>query len=87
MAGDLVPGCGDPAHERWIPVGQPAHDDEGPRDPMAGQQLEQQISAGVHPAGLTLPISPGNEGLEGVDVEVLFDVHGESMCLAQEPAP
>lgn len=54
---------------------------------MAGQQLEEDVEAAVHPARLVFPVGTGNEGLEGVDVKVFLHVNREMVRLAQASPP
>ena len=79
VAGDLVAGGGDAAHQSGMALGHAPQDEEGGAHPVGGQHLQAEDGRGLDPA---LPPGPGlgRRGLQVVvAVEPLLDVDGQDV--------
>jgi hypothetical protein len=54
---------------------------------VAFEEPEEDVSARIDPARLVLPLGGGNPGLEGADLEVLFDVDRKAVQNGQAKPP
>ena len=66
---------GDAANQRRLSIGKPADSEKRSGGIVSGQQLEQPIHAGLHPARHPVPLAARNRALERQHLEILLDVH------------
>jgi hypothetical protein len=46
---------------------------------VGGEEVEQAVGVRLHPAGVGIPLLAPHPGLEGDDLEVVLDIHGEEV--------
>jgi len=76
---DLVARAGDSTDQLVLAVRHPPENKESRARLMPREQLEQDIGLLDDARLERLPVGPRDAGLEGRDLEVLFDVDGEMM--------
>ena len=76
---DLVPCIRDAAHEKRMPLGDPAECEEGRGRAVTREQLEQNPDGMLETAGMRVPILAIDDAIEGADLEIFFHVDGEDV--------
>jgi hypothetical protein len=74
VAGDLVPGFGDPANQSGMACGDPAEREEGGLHARPVEQGEHPVRILLDAARERLPGVAGDHLLEGADLEPVLNV-------------
>ena len=79
VAGQLVAGGVNVAHELRKTIGHPAQDEKGAADAARGQQVEQPLRVGDDAALKIAPLAARNHALERGDLKIVLHVYGKGV--------
>ena len=74
VAGQLVPGGDDGAHDLRVALGNPAEGEECTMDARGGELGEQPVHVGLDPARQRVPLGRVDEAGEGLNLEPILDI-------------
>ena len=79
MAGQLVPGLDDPAHQAAVALRHPAQREEGRLDVGGGEHVEDRRAIALDPVGQPVPMAAVDHAFESADLKPVFDVDRQSV--------